>query len=100
MPDVVGLIGTRWRTWGGADGPFGNPLGPEEDVPGSNGRRQQFERGEIVWSADQAMVVSAFRLYNEVFIEWEATGHGYEAFQMHSAFAGQVAPSGTVGVQK
>jgi len=59
MPfDVFGKIGDRWRSWNAENGPFGNPLGPEENVPGRNGSRQRFEYGEIAWSPDQDMVVS------------------------------------------
>src|SRR5262245_6028501 len=32
---VGGLIGIRWREWGGADGPFGRALTGEDPVPGS-----------------------------------------------------------------
>jgi hypothetical protein len=31
---VNGIIGTRWRQWGGADGAFGPATSPEEDAPG------------------------------------------------------------------
>jgi uncharacterized protein with LGFP repeats len=67
MPDVfavAGLIGIRWREWGGADGPFGAALSGEDPIPGTAGRRQRFERGEMVWAPEQDMLVSAFRLRN------------------------------------
>jgi uncharacterized protein with LGFP repeats len=50
MPDdfqVIGEIRTHWRVRGAEKGPFGRPIGPEEDVPDRNGRRQRFEHGEI-----------------------------------------------------
>jgi tetratricopeptide (TPR) repeat protein len=71
MPFTVeGKIGERWRRLGAAEGAFGPPLGPEENVSGRNGRRQRFERGEIAWSPDQDMTVSVYRLRNEACLEW------------------------------
>jgi hypothetical protein len=84
MPDdfpVTGRIAQRWHSQRAADGPFGRALGPEEEVPGRNGRRQRFEHGEIAFSADQDMVVSVFRLRNEACFEWEPTGFRYNYFR-------------------
>jgi hypothetical protein len=85
---VGGLIGGRWREVGAAGGPFGRPLGPEEDVPGRNGRRQRFEGGEIAWSPDQEMIVSVFRLRNEAFFEWSKTRFRYAYFRYDVSFDG------------
>lgn len=85
---VDGRIGTRWRAWGAAKGAFGLPLGPEEDVPGRNGRRQRFERGEIAWSQDQDMVVSVYQLRNEACFEWEKTGFDYDYFRYDISYNG------------
>ncbi|MFI7048913.1 LGFP repeat-containing protein, partial [Streptosporangium sandarakinum] len=91
MPEeflVGGAIETRWKVWGAAEGPFGKAVGPEEDVPGRNGRRQAFERGEIVWSADQEMVLSAFRLRDEVCFEFSKTRFTYDHYRMNYFFNG------------
>ncbi|WP_283135762.1 hypothetical protein [Rhizohabitans arisaemae] len=100
MPDgfsVDGKIGNRWRSWGAADGPFGKATGPEEDVPGRNGRRQRFENGEIAWSPDQDMVVSGFRLRNDACFEWSKTGFGYDHHRCDITFNG--ASQGQSGLQ-
>ena len=84
MPDdfpVTGRIAQRWHSQRSADGPFGRPLAPEEEVPGRNGRRQRFEHGEIAFSPDQDMVVSVFRLRNEACFQWEPTGFRYNYFR-------------------
>jgi len=67
---VVGKIGERWHKWGAAEGAFGPPLGPEEEVPGHNGRRQRFKRGEIAWTPTGDFTVSVYRLRNLACFEW------------------------------
>ena len=67
---VTGRIADRWLWWGSAGGPFGEPLGPEESVPGRPGMRQRFARGDIAWSPDQDMITSVFLLRNEACFEW------------------------------
>src|SRR5262245_15484367 len=85
---VEGKIGDRWRAWGAADGAFGPPLGPEEDVPSRNGRRQRFERGEIAWSPDQDMTVSVYRLRNEACFEWSTSQFEYDYFRYDILYNG------------
>lgn len=88
---VFGLIGDRWREFGAAEGPFGPPLGPEEDVPGTTGRRQRFERGEIAWSPDQDMVVSGYRLRNDATFVWSVPrfDHDYLRYDIRHDGVGQ-----------
>lgn len=87
--EVFGLIGIRWRQWGGAEGPFGNPTTPELEVPGQPGRRQTFERGEISWSSDHNMVCSVFLLRNEVCFEWSRPAFDHDFFRYDVAFNGE-----------
>jgi hypothetical protein len=92
MPDVFtvdGLIGIRWREWGGADGPFGSALSGEDPIPGTAGRRQRFERGEMVWAPEQDMLVSAFRLRNGVGLQWSIPRFDHEYFRCNAFFNGQ-----------
>ena len=92
MPDVfpvTGLIGTRWREWGGADGPFGAALGEDEPIPGTAGRRQRFERGEMVRTPIQDMLVSAFRLRNDVCLQWSIPTFAHQYFRCNAFFNGQ-----------
>jgi hypothetical protein len=86
-----GRIGDRWREFGAAEGPFGRALGPEEDVPGTTGRRQRFERGEIAWSPDQDMVVSVYRLRNEAAFLWSVPrfDHDYARYDIRHDGVGQ-----------
>ncbi|MFK4651082.1 hypothetical protein ABIF97_001016 [Bradyrhizobium japonicum] len=86
--EVGGLIGIRWRQWGGADGPFGNPTTPELEVPGQPGRRQTFERGEISWSSDHNMICSVFQLRNEVCFEWSRPEFDHDFFRYDVTFNG------------
>ena len=85
---VGGNIAVRWHARAAAGGPFGRPTGPEEEVPGRNGRRQRFERGEIGWSPDQDMVVSVYRLRNEACFEWSTTRFHYDYFRYDVAYNG------------
>jgi uncharacterized protein with LGFP repeats len=94
---VGGKIADRWFEWGAAGGPFGFPIGPEEDVPGRNGRRQQFERGEIAWSPDQDMIVSVYRLRNEACFQWAKTGFDYDYFRYDISYNG--VPQGQAAMQ-
>ncbi|MFE2103924.1 LGFP repeat-containing protein, partial [Streptomyces sp. NPDC059468] len=89
MPDVAGLIGTRWREWGGVDGPFGAVLSGEEPIPGTAGRRQNFERGQMVWAPEQDMLVSAFRLRNNVCLQWSIPQFDFKYFRCNAFFNGQ-----------
>jgi hypothetical protein len=92
MPDVFavgGLIGIRWREWGGADGPFGAALSDEDPIRGTAGRRQRFERGEMVWAPEQDMLVSAYRLRNGVGLQWSIPRFDHEYFRCNAFFNGQ-----------
>jgi hypothetical protein len=86
---VGGLIGIRWREWGGADGPFGLALSGEDPVPGSGAKRQGFERGETVWAREQDMLVSLFRLRNLAFFSWSRPHFEHDHFRINSWFDGQ-----------
>jgi hypothetical protein len=85
---VGGKIGAQWHARGATGGPFGPPMGPEEDVPGRNGRRQRFERGEIGWSPDQDMTVSVYRLRNEACFEWSTSRFHYDYFRYDVTYNG------------
>lgn len=80
----VGLIGDRWQALNAGAGPLGCPTGPEQDVPGRRGRKQSFERGEVVWSPDQGpnLVVSAYRVHNDLTLDWGPTNEpwNYDGF--------------------
>ncbi|MEO3809241.1 hypothetical protein ABGB17_09610 [Sphaerisporangium sp. B11E5] len=86
---VGGLIGIRWREWGGADGPFGAALSGEDPVPGTAGKRQRFERGEMVWAPEQDMLLSAFRLRSDVCLQWSIPHFEHEYFRCNAFFNGQ-----------
>src|ERR1700722_7779634 len=91
VPDdfvVSGLIGTRWAEWGAADGPFGAPVSAEGPVEGTAGRRQAFERGEMLWAPEQDMLVSVFRLRNQVCLQWSIPQAGYDHFRCNAWFNG------------
>ncbi|MFI6812338.1 LGFP repeat-containing protein [Nonomuraea sp. NPDC050328] len=57
-----GLIGDYWRSLGGEDSIIDCPTGVEYSIPNRNGRRQNFEDGQIAWSPDQGgrMIVAAY----------------------------------------
>ncbi|MGW0518593.1 LGFP repeat-containing protein [Crossiella sp. NPDC003009] len=79
-----GLIGQRWQDLNAGAGPLGCPTGQEQDVPGRRGRKQSFDRGEVVWSPDQGpnLVVSAYRVHNDVTVDWGPTNDpwNYDGF--------------------
>lgn len=85
---VTGNLASRWQAYGAADGPFGRPTGPEHPIPGRSGVRQTFEFGEIAFSPDQEMVISVFRLRNEVCFEWSPTRFEYDFYRYDIAFNG------------
>ena len=47
--DVRGAIRDRWAATGWEQGPLGYPVSNQYDVPG--GKRNDFQRGSIVWNA-------------------------------------------------
>ncbi|NUR86187.1 MAG: hypothetical protein HOY71_19070 [Nonomuraea sp.] len=57
-----GLIGDYWRSLGGENAIIGCATGTENGVPNRNGRRQNFDDGQIAWSPDQGpkMMVAAY----------------------------------------
>ena len=69
---VIGRILEEWRNRGAEVGPLGCPVEKEHDSPGVSGRVQEFERGQIVWSAPQKIVMSARYSPNEekIVVEW------------------------------
>ena len=81
-----GSIEARWAEWNRAAGAFGPALGPAADVPGRNGLRQSFQRGEIATSPDEGMVVSAFRLWDQAFFEWSIPPGGGDSFRFDVLF--------------
>lgn len=70
-----GLIGDKWWQMGGVNSPLGCALEQEHNVPGRNGRAQQFANGGIVWSPDQgsAMILAAYQWSHQINIEWGPT---------------------------
>lgn len=57
-----GFIGDYWHTLGGESAIIGCPTRAEYGIPNRNGRRQDFENGQIAWSPDQGgkMIVAAY----------------------------------------
>lgn len=57
-----GLIGDYWQSLGGENAIIGCPTDEERGVPNRNGRRQNFDDGQIAWSPDQGpkMMVAAY----------------------------------------
>ncbi|GAA0402254.1 hypothetical protein GCM10009530_62720 [Microbispora corallina] len=80
-----GDIGAKWFDMGSRSGPLGCATGPEEDIPGHRGKRQNFERGQIVWSPEQGehMAVAAYLLGNRVSVDWgPSTPYTYDFWQV------------------
>ncbi|GAA2832113.1 hypothetical protein [Crossiella cryophila] len=69
---VTGKIAQRWTALRGEHGGLGCPTAAEGGIPGRNGRKQVFERGEIATSPDHGpdMVVAAYLRGAEVVIDW------------------------------
>ncbi|WP_214323064.1 LGFP repeat-containing protein [Nonomuraea sediminis] len=79
----IGLIHDRWDLLDGKDGPLGCATGPEQDVPGRNGKRQDFEHGQIAWSPDQGkdLTVAAYQLGKSAVVEFgPANPFSYDHF--------------------
>ncbi|MFG6191993.1 LGFP repeat-containing protein [Nonomuraea sp. JJY05] len=57
-----GLIGDYWSSLGGESAIIGCATDEERSVPNRNGRRQNFDDGQIAWSPDQGpkMIVAAY----------------------------------------
>ncbi|MEU7748866.1 hypothetical protein [Nonomuraea sp. NPDC049158] len=88
----VGLIHDRWDLLEGTDGPLGCPTGPEQDVPGRHGKRQDFEHGQIAWSPDQAkdLTVAAYQLGKSAVVEFGPSDpFSYDTFLVRWDFGGQ-----------
>src|SRR5262245_41809747 len=80
-----GAIGDRYRTLGGSDGPLGCPTNDEENHPEGQGRRQNFEHGQMVWMPDAnnraPAVVAVWLAGNTITVDWVITGHyNYDFF--------------------
>ncbi len=69
---VLGRIGQKWIQSGGENGVFGCPITDEAELQEGDGRFQNFERGEILWSRPQKMVMAAFYKHasNDIAVEW------------------------------
>ncbi len=71
---VIGLILSKWNALGAANGPLGCALAPETSLA-IGGATQQFERGQIVWSQPQKLIVGVFltKGQNGFGINWNIT---------------------------
>ncbi|MGW0520324.1 hypothetical protein [Crossiella sp. NPDC003009] len=92
---VAGKIAQRWAALRGEHGSLGCATGAEQAVPGRNGRRQAFERGEIATSPDHGpdMVVAAYARGAEVVVDWGVMdGPEHRTWRIHwthnGAYAG------------
>ncbi|WP_425574682.1 LGFP repeat-containing protein, partial [Nonomuraea africana] len=70
-----GLIGARWSDLGGENSALGCPRTSEVDVYLDGvwaGRRQNFLRGQMVWSPRQGpkLVVSAWSIGGYAYVDW------------------------------
>ena len=72
---VYGLIGAKWNSMGGSDGPLGCPITEEMDHPEGKGRYQRFEFGEMAWSPNTGpnSVQAAYLVDNGITVEWGDT---------------------------
>ncbi|WP_327581416.1 hypothetical protein OHA25_36275 [Nonomuraea sp. NBC_00507] len=81
-----GLIGARWSELGGENSALGCPHTSEVDVYLDGvwaGRRQNFLRGQMVWSPRQGpkMVVSAWSIGGYAYVDWRTTApRSYDRF--------------------
>ncbi|WP_336217002.1 LGFP repeat-containing protein [Nonomuraea sp. LPB2021202275-12-8] len=81
-----GLIGARWTELGGANSALGCPRTSEVDVYLDGvwaGRRQNFLRGQMVWSPRQGpkLVVSAWSIGGYAYVDWRTTApRSYDRF--------------------
>ncbi|MGP3963351.1 LGFP repeat-containing protein [Nonomuraea sp. 3N208] len=81
-----GLIGARWSELGGENSALGCPRTSEVDVYLNGvwaGRRQNFLRGQMVWSPRQGpkMVVSAWSIGGYAYVDWRTTApRSYDRF--------------------
>jgi hypothetical protein len=75
-PPVGGVIGDRWSKLVGSNGPLlGCPTSAEQSIPNTNGRSQDFDNGEIVWSPNQGadLAVALYQQGSELFVDWDHT---------------------------
>lgn len=74
--DAAGPIADEWRRHGAQDGPLGCAVDRELDTGADRGRVQAFERGQIVWSPSQQMVLSAHYSQTEsrLNVKWRIVG--------------------------
>jgi hypothetical protein len=73
---IGGVIGDRWSHLVGANGPLlGCPTSFAQAVPNTNGRFQDFQFGQIVWSPNQGndMVVALYQQGSQLVLDWGDT---------------------------
>jgi len=83
---VTGNIQTKWQVLGGSSGALGCPLSEEADVPGGDGRFNQFEHGQMIWSPKQKLVIAAVEANTRDSIDlhwWITDQYQYDAFSIH-----------------
>ncbi|SFK26941.1 LGFP repeat-containing protein [Methylocapsa palsarum] len=82
---VAGLIADKWNQMGAEKGVFGCPTTAEANSAEGQGRFQMFERGEILASPGQNMVLAAFYKSgsNDIAVEWAiTTRYSYDFFNV------------------
>jgi hypothetical protein len=76
---IAAVFIDRWVELAGSNGPLlGCPLGADQPIPNTTGRRQDFESGQMVWSPDQGagMVVSLYQVdgdkpeHDKLILDW------------------------------
>jgi hypothetical protein len=80
-----GVIEDEWMRHNGDNGPLGCPVSPERDVSEGAGRVQDFERGQIVFSTPQKMVLTGYysKTDSGLVIEWRITDQfSYDFFNV------------------
>ena len=83
--DVAGIVRDEWVRLGADGGVLGCPVNQEHDATEGSGRVQDFERGEIVWSIPQKMVLTAYysRTDSGLILEWRITDQfSYDYFNV------------------
>ena len=83
---VVGLIATEYST---LRNQLGCPLSVERDVPGADGRYNDFENGQIVWSPTQQLLVAAYqttKAHQSVLTPTETTGSIVVSWKVTGSF--------------
>jgi hypothetical protein len=89
-----GLIAVKLHALRGQNAPIGCLLSEERDVPDNDGRYNDFENGQIVWSPSQKMVIAAFRTPDDLklWVDWEITDQYQYDFFLVRAYPDPYAP--------